>query len=338
MKKILVIGPSWIGDMVMAQSLFIHLRDRELSPRVDVLAPAWSGPILARMPEVAAHIEMPVGHGKLGLGTRLALGRDLRREKYDQAIVIPRSWKSALVPFVAGIPQRTGYLGEARYGILNDIRPLDEVRLPRTVDRYVALGIDRDGHLPPSIRSPRLTVDTANQARLFRELFLTIGRPIVGFVPGAEFGPAKRWPAEYFAELARRLIGLGRDVWLFGSGKDSEVCGRIASQAGEGVVDLSGKTTLAEVVDLIAATERMVTNDSGLMHIAAAVGSRVVALYGSSSPDNTPPLSPDAVVLKLDLECSPCYQRECPFGHYRCLTGLGVDRVFEAMRFEEAAY
>ncbi len=338
MKKILVVGPAWIGDMVMAQSLFMHLREREPSSRVDVLAPAWSGPVLARMPEVSSHVEMPVGHGALGLRTRLQLGRDLRREKYNQAIVIPRSWKSAIVPFVAGVSQRTGYLGETRYGILNDIRPLNEALLPRTVERYVALGLSKGDPLPPArIPEPRLSVDSANQARLRRELGLSAEGPVIGFVPGAEFGPAKRWPAEYFAELARALRGNGREVWLFGSAKDREICGRIAALAGDGVADLSGKTSLADAVDLIAATERMVTNDSGLMHIAAAVGSRVVAVYGSSSPGNTPPLSPDAVVLSLGLDCSPCYQRECPFGHYRCLTGIGVDRVFAAMRLEEVA-
>ena len=332
MKKILVVGPAWIGDMVMAQSLFMHLREREPESRVDVLAPSWSGPILARMPEVTAHITMPVGHGALGLGTRLRLGRELRRESYDQAIVIPRSWKSGIVPFAARIPQRTGFLGESRHGILNDIRPLDELLLPRTVDRYVALGLDSaEGLPPPRIPTPHLTIDPTNQARLRREFGLSTNRPAIGFVAGAEYGPAKRWPAEYFAELAKRLRASGREIWLFGSSKDSATCERIVALAGEGVVDLSGRTTLADAVDLIAATERLVTNDSGLMHIGAAVGSRLVAVYGSSSPRYTPPLSPDAVVLTLGLACSPCYQRECPFGHYRCLTELGVDRVLGAI-------
>jgi heptosyltransferase-2 len=334
--KILVVGPAWIGDMVMAQSLFIRLRERHPDARVEVVAPAWSAPVLARMPEVARHHPLPVGHGALGLGARIRLGYALRKEGFDQAIIIPRSWKSALVPFVGGIPRRTGYLGEMRYGILNDIRPLDEMLLPRTVDRYVALASDADEpFVRPRVTNPRLTVDHANQQRLFAAFSLSTTQPAIGFVPGAEYGPAKRWPPEHFAELARLLGERGREVWLFGSMKDRAICQEIVERAGEGVIDLSGRTDLGDAIDLIAATERMVSNDSGLMHVAAAVGTPVVGLYGSSSPGNTPPLSPDAVILSLGLECSPCYKRECPFGHYRCLTGIDVGLVLNAMRIQE---
>ena len=329
MQKILVAGPAWVGDMVMAQSLYMTLKQHDPETIIDVLAPAWSGPILKRMPEVRRHIEMPVGHGEFGLGARYRLGRQLRDEVYDQAIVIPRSFKSALTPFFAGISKRTGYKGEMRYGLINDMRVLDKSVLTQTVQRYVALGLERDAALPPeNIPQPELVVDEQNQQRLLAELSLGIEQPIVGFMPAAEYGPAKRWLPEYFAELAQKLVAQGHQVWLFGSAKDQPVCQQILVAAGEGVVNLCGKTRLEDVVDLIALTEQVVTNDSGLMHIAAATGRKIVAIYGSSSPGYTPPLTDNAEVVYLGLECSPCFERECPLEHYRCLRNISVEEVF----------
>ncbi len=330
--RILVVGPAWVGDMVMAQSLFMTLRERFPEAAIDVLAPAWSGPLLGRMPEVRHHIEMPVDHGALGLGARWRIGRRLRRERYDQAIVLPRSFKSALTPFFAKVPRRIGYLGESRYRLVNDIRPLDTAVLTQTVQRYVALGLERGAPLPPKIPLPHLETSADNQTRLLQDLALSTERPVAGFVPGAEYGPAKRWPAENFAALATRLLDEGWQVWLFGSVKDQPVCAEIAAQAGDRVIDLSGRTRLEDAVDLIALTELVVTNDSGLMHIAAATGRKVVALYGSSSPAFTPPLSDDARIMYLALECSPCFERECPLGHFDCLRGIGVDSVYSAAR------
>ncbi|MFC1747709.1 lipopolysaccharide heptosyltransferase II [Pseudomonadota bacterium] len=330
MNKILVVGPSWVGDMVMAQSLYMALRQRYPDVVIDVIAPAWSGPMLRRMPEVRRHIEMPVGHGVFGLAQRRQIGVSLRDEGYDQAIVIPRSFKSALVPFFAAIPCRTGYKGEMRYGLINDMRPLDKSVLTQTVQRYVSLGLMGGAELPPSvIPEPKLAVDSDNQASLREQFSLSKVCLVVGFVPGAEYGLAKRWPPEYFGELARRLVEQGKQVWLLGSEKDQTVCKQIVEQAGEGVISLAGRTSLEDVVDLIAMTELVVTNDSGLMHIAAATGRKVVAVYGSSSPGYTPPLTKKAEVLYLGLECSPCFERECPKGHYRCLKDIDVDMVFD---------
>ncbi len=329
MQKTLIAGPAWVGDMVMAQSLYKTLRLRNSNVVIDVLAPAWSGPILKRMPEVRRHIEMPIGHGEFGLMARYRLGKRLRLEAYDQAIIIPRSWKAALTPFFAGIPKRSGYKGEMRYGLINDIRPLDKSVLTQTVQRYVALGLEPDAGLPPQqIPLPELAIDAQNQQRLLAEFDLNLGKPVVAFMPAAEYGPAKRWPPEYFAELAQKLLANGKQVWLFGSAKDQPICQQIMTVAGQGVVDLSGKTKLEDAVDLIALTEQVVTNDSGLMHIAAATGRKIVAIYGSSSPAYTPPLTDKAKVVYLGLECSPCFERVCPLGHTRCLRGIGVEEVF----------
>jgi len=335
-RRFLVVGPSWVGDMVMAQSLFITLRQRYPEALIDVIAPKWSGDLLGRMPEVNDYIEMPLGQGQFELGVRYRLGRSLRGRGYDQAIIIPRSWKSAVVPAAATIPQRTGYRGEMRYGLLNDIRPLDKQVLTQTVQRYVALGLVDDAPLPPvEIPRPHLNVDRTNQTALMEHLSLSVDVPVIGFMPGAEYGPAKCWPIEYYGELANRLINEGYQVWLFGSPKDGPSCAGISAIAPQ-VVDLSGKTRLVDVVDLIALCKLVVCNDSGLMHVAAATGRHVVALYGSSTPDYTPPLTPKADICYLGLECSPCFERECPLdisrGHLQCLYNIPVDSVFEHCR------
>ena len=328
-KKILVVGPSWVGDMIMAQSLFITLKQQNPDVQIDVLAPVWSLPILQRMPEVTDTIEMPVRHGKLAMGARYQLGKQLRQRKYEQAIVTPRSWKSALVPFFAHIPQRTGYRGEMRFGLLNDIRLLDKAVLTKTVQRYVNLGLAKHDVQSLDIPHPVLEVDKQNQKELLGRLSLSLDLPVIGFMPGAEYGPAKCWPPEYFSKLAQRLIEAGHQVWIFGSDKDVKVAEEIASQvAVNGIYNLAGSTRLEDVIDLIALCEKVVTNDSGLMHVAAAVGKNLVAIYGSSTPDYTPPLSDHAEVLYLGLECSPCFKRECPYGHYECLRNITVDNVF----------
>jgi heptosyltransferase II len=330
-ERILVIGPAWIGDMVMAQSLFITLRRFQPGAIIDVLAPAWSLPLLARMPEVNEAISLPVGHGQLRLVTRYRLGTRLRQKHYDQAIVLPRSFKSALVPFFARIPRRTGYRGEWRRGLINDMRPLDKRVLRQTVQRYTALGMGTEARLPPDeIPQPRLSVDGRNQVRRRDQLGIPSDRPLVGFLPGAEYGPAKRWPVNYYAALARMLKGRGYGVCLFGSARDAAVCAEIKKQAEEAVVDLSGKTALVDAIDLIAAMDFVVTNDSGLMHVAAAVGCPMVAIFGSSTPAYTPPLTDRVEIVYLDLDCSPCFERDCPLGHLNCLKQIEADDVFEA--------
>lgn len=331
-ERILVVGPAWVGDMVMAQSLFITLRREHPGVEIDVLAPAWSAPLLARMPEVHEAVSLPVAHGELALRERWATGRRLRARRYDQAIVIPRSLKAALTPYFAHIPRRTGYRGEWRYGLLNDIRPLDKQRLPRTVQRYVALGGPAQAALPPVTPPPRLRIDEANRARQMERLGLAASAAAIAMMPGAEYGPAKRWPAQYFAETATAMIDAGYQVWLLGSDKDRSVAAEIAAVCPRGVVNLCGATRLEDVVDLLSAVRAAVTNDSGLMHVAAAVGTPLVAIYGSSTPAYTPPLTERARVLYLGLPCSPCFQRVCPLGHTNCLRDQTPATVVQALR------
>ncbi|WNB74996.1 lipopolysaccharide heptosyltransferase II [Methylomonas koyamae] len=328
--SILVVGPSWVGDMVMAQSLFIALKQQTPDCLIDVLAPAWSLPLLARMPQVRQGIAMPLGHGQFGLSARFRLGRQLQG-RYDQAIVLPNSWKSALVPFFAGIPLRTGYLGELRWGLLNDARRLDKKRLTMTVQRFVALGLAGDAKLPPDCPIPQLAIGTEQRQQAREKFSIDAVKKILALCPGAEYGPAKRWPAEHFAAVANAKIGEGWQVWLFGSDKDRPVADAIVELTGGVCRNFVGETTLAEAVDLLALADAVVSNDSGLMHVAAALDKKIVAVYGSSDPGFTPPLNPAAQILSLKLACSPCFKRNCPFGHTRCLTELGPAQVLAAL-------
>jgi lipopolysaccharide heptosyltransferase II len=329
--KILVVGPSWVGDMVMAQSLFITLKDDHPDCQIDVLAPPWSLSLLERMPEITEAIAMPLSHGQFGLMDRIKLGKKLRAEAYDQAIVLPNSWKSALIPYFAGIPLRTGYIGECRWGLLNDARKLNKSLLFMTVQRFVALGLPDSVQLPPGYPVPALFVDPNRQNAVVEKFDLTLSESILALCPGAEYGEAKRWPASYYAEVARHKIAQGWQVWLFGSDKDKEAAGQINREASGNCIDFTGRTSLAEAVDLMSLVNVVVTNDSGLMHVAAALDKKIIALYGSSDPNFTPPLNAKARVISLNLDCSPCFKRECPLGHTRCLTEIKPEQVINVI-------
>ena len=314
----------------MAQSLFMTLKAAQ-ECEIDVLAPGWSLPILARMPEVSRTLAMPLGHGELKLGVRYHLGRQLATVGYDQAIVLPGSLKSALIPAFAGIPVRTGFRGEMRYGLINDMRMLSKRRLPLTVQRFVTLGRGINKPLPDPLPRPRLRADTDNQQRLRQQFALSAELPAIAFMPGAEYGPAKQWPLPHFATLAEKLTEQGYQVWILGSEKDRAAGDIIAADMEARVHNLCGRTKLADAVDLLAMSDAAVTNDSGLMHVAAAVDTPLVALYGSSTPEHTPPLTERAMIRYLDLDCSPCFKRECPLGHTRCLTGITPASVLDAL-------
>lgn len=332
-EQILVVGPSWVGDMVMSQVLYIYLQHTRPGVAIDVLAPAWSEPLLQRMPEVRRAISMPVGHGELGLGRRWRLGRQLRARNYDQALLLPNSLKSALVPFFAGIPRRTGWQGEQRYGLLNDLRQLDEQALPLMVQRFLSLGQIAGEAIPETLPAPCLVVDEVQAGRVLQRFHLASDRPLLALCPGAEFGSAKRWPAAHYAELAERYLDLGWQVALLGSDKDQFVTQEIYElcEGHSDCVDLAGHTQLAEAVDLLSTATAVVSNDSGLMHIAAALARPLVVVYGATSPGFTPPLNDNAAVVVSEIECAPCFARECPLGHHGCMRYTPMQRVAEEL-------
>jgi heptosyltransferase-2 len=323
-EKILIVGPAWIGDMVMAQSLFKLLRQDDPAVSIDVVAPAWSQALLMRMDEVRNAIPMPLGHGQLGLRKRFVIGRRLRGAGYDRAIVLPRSMKAALVPFFADIPLRTGFRGEMRFGLLNDVRKLDRTILNQTVKRLIALGLP-SGTTLPEPPQPRLRIDEQSRSELLRRFDIEEGRAIVALMPGAAYGPAKCWPIEYFADIAGQLTRAGVQILVLGSEGERRVGEDIRKLAGDSVRNLCGMTRLEDAVDILSATRVVVSNDSGLMHVAAAAGTHVVAIYGSSSPKFTPPLTNHKTIYYLGLECSPCFSRECPLQHLRCLRDIKPD-------------
>ncbi|MCC7328581.1 MAG: lipopolysaccharide heptosyltransferase II [Gammaproteobacteria bacterium] len=325
-EKILVVGPAWIGDMVMAQSLLRLLRQRDPQALIDLTGPPWSVPLAARMPEVRRGIALDVRHGELAFGVRRRLGRELRNTGYDRAIVLPRSLKAALLPWFARIPVRTGFATEGRRWLLTDPRPLDRALLDQTVRRFLALGLPRGAPLPDPPPFPVLTVDADNRAALLGRLGLGHA-PAVALMPGAAYGPAKQWPIGHFAGLAADIVSGGEEVWVLGSAAERPLGEHIRAVAGTGVHNLCGQTRLEDSVDLLSAARAAVTNDSGLMHVAAAAGTRVIALYGSSSPHFTPPLTDRCSIHYLALDCSPCFQRECPLGHLHCLRGITVAAV-----------
>ncbi len=336
--KIFVVGPSWVGDMVMAQSLFKALRQRFPEALIDVLAPAWSRPIIEAMPEVHQAIDMPLGHGALEIKTRRALGHSLRKESYDWAIVLPNSLKSALIPWFANIPRRTGWKGEMRYGLLNDLRKLDKSIFSLMVQKYVGLAYDKVT-TPDSFECPNPALEPASEniSRALQKYSLNTEQSILALCPGAEFGRAKKWPERHYAEIAKRHIQEGGQVWLFGSQNDQQACDEIValvdqSASAVAVKNLAGRTSLQEAVALMSQANKAVANDSGLMHVAAGLGVPIVALFGSTSPDYTPPLSEKSVVIKAEIDCSPCFKRDCPFGHYKCLEEMAPDKVWSAVK------
>jgi heptosyltransferase-2 len=315
--------------MVMAQSLFIDLKQRQPECQIDVLAPAWTAALIDRMPEVTELIAGNFNHGKLSLGERIQLAKSLRLKGYTNAILLPNSLKSALVPAVAKIPTRTGYIGEQRWGLLNDIRKLNKQTLPMTVQRFVALGLEKGAEVRSvaSIPAPKLVVDHGMAQAVLDKNQLSvdkkgIAQKVLVLCPGAEFGPSKQWPVTHYAEVANHYLNKGWQVWLLGSDKDRLVCQELDALCGHNTEVLAGKTSLPEAVDLISFASLVVANDSGLMHIAAALQKPLVAVYGSTDPGHTPPLSSNHAVARLALDCSPCFKRECPLQHLDCLRQL----------------
>lgn len=325
MTRSLIIAPQWIGDAVMTEPLLRRLHGR--GERLTVGALPWVAPVYRAMPQVADVIEFPFQHGGLQLKARRSLGRQLQGQ-FDTAYVCPNSLKSALLPFLASVPNRVGYLGEARVGLLTHrLKNPGKDRRPPMVAFYSALsgeqGIDQD--------RPRLQLPPSEVAQDLAALGVS-AQGFHVFAPGAEYGPAKRWPAEHFAALARELV---LPVILLGSGKEAALCEHIAQAAPGRCQNWAGKTTLRQALSLIAASKNVVSNDSGLMHVAAAFGVPQVAVFGSSSPLHTPPLSDQAQVLWLKnepgyqpaLDCAPCFARACPLGHTRCLNDARPARV-----------
>jgi len=339
MQRTLVISPNWIGDAVMAQPLLRRLKERHPDRPIDVVAPTWVAPVWRAMREVDTVLESPFKHGALQWKERKAFAKILKARGYADSYVLPNTLKFALIPWLAGIPRRVGYKGEMRYGLVN-VMHHDDKTAPRPMAQFYQALADapvRDLVRPGRLPEPVMTVAPEEAQAALARLQLPGGAHVV-FAPGAEFGPAKRWPSTYFAELAQTILAHRPDVQilLLGSPKDRAVCDEITAIVPQ-AHNLAGSTSLAEAIALISRAAAVVTNDSGLMHIGAALGRPVVAIYGPTDPRHTPPLSQLAQILWLHLECSPCQQRECPLGHQHCMKQILPQAVWQPLQSMLAA-
>lgn len=342
MNKILIISPSWVGDMMMSQALYKTLKANQPDCQIEVLAPAWCEPLLAKMPEVHRSIVMPIGHGEFNFKKRQKLAQQFSKEQYNQAIVLPNSFKSALIPFMAKIPKRTGWKGEMRYFLINDRRILDKNAFPLMVERYIALGYEKERincacDLPKPLLYPCLKVNEVEIQQTLNTFNLCSDKKYIGFCPGAEFGPAKRWPDYHYAVLAVKLIKLGYHILIFGSNKDAGVGEAILQKVKSiskqdslsNIINLAGQTNLDQAVNLIAQCCSVVTNDSGLMHVAASLNRPLIALYGPSSPDFTPPLSDKVKIIRLITGYHKVRKGDQASGYHQSLIDIFPDLVFE---------
>ena len=329
--RVLIVGPSWVGDMVMSQSLLKTLCVNNENIEITVLAPAWSRALLERMPEVKNTIELPFAHGELKILQRREFAQQLKGQ-FDTAIILPNSFKSALIPYFAGTPRRIGWRGEFRNSILSDCRKLEPKKYPLMVQRYIALGLESTAELNFEIPQPGLISNRQKAENTAESFGLDPTKKSLVICPGAEFGDAKQWPERHFARLCELAIQDKWQIWIVGSDKDQPIADAIRKQVDVDLrpfcTDITGQTSLGQAVDLLSLARIVVSNDSGLMHIAAAVGIPVVALYGSTSPDFTPPLAERVKSVTTDISCRPCFQRNCPLGHKRCLTEISADRVY----------
>lgn len=331
MQKILIDAPAWVGDMVMSQVLMRLLKQQQPECQIDVMAPTWTAPILGCMPEIDNVLLTPFKHGDLALRKRHQFAQSIRGEGYDQAIMLRNSFKSALIPFFARIPKRTGWLGEKRYGLLNDIRHLDKIKYPLMIERFAALGLPKQSELPAELPKPFLSLCKQEQQHIRSRLEIDTTQPVLVLCPGAEYGPSKQWPADHFAQVAVKLLAGGYQVWIMGSNKDYVIADKINELTGHQCQNFAGKTSLLEAIHLLDLASVVLTNDSGLMHVAAALQKPLVAVYGGSSPKFTPPLTDRKQLLQTNLSCQPCFKRTCQFGHYQCLTDISAENAIKAI-------
>jgi len=331
--KILIVGPSWVGDSVISQSLFKVIKLNCADSKIDVLAPKWTKDIFERMEEVSETMLLPFDHGDFKFGDRAKLGKSFKEKSYDQSIVLPNSMKSAIVPFYADIPLRTGWRGEYRYILLNDLRKLNEVSYPRMVDRFMALGLQEYDKLPSETPHPSLEIDEENLNRLSSKHGIDLNKPSLAFCPGAEFGPAKRWPSHYFSEVAKEFSSKGWQILLLGSSNDILVGEQIEQSLdpNNSVLNLIGKTSLVDALDILSVPQLVLSNDSGLMHITAALNTKLLALYGPSSPDFTPPLSDNSVIIRKGEGYSKVRRGLDPDGYHQSLLDIKPSKVIERL-------
>ncbi len=335
-KPILIIPYMWIGDFVRCHTVVKLLRQRHPNSPIDILTTPTAAPLLGYMPDVRKGVVVDLPRKRLAFQQHALLARRLQSEGYGQALVMPRTWKSALAPYLAGIPRRTGFLGEARFGLINDLR-FGERRLPRMVDRCAMLALGKDEEAPSAWPLPQLTVPPSAIGSWHDRLALTNSRPAIAFAPGA-IGPSKRWPATHFAQVATTLVAEGHSVWVLGGPQEKEIAAEIVRADPSHIHDLTGPD-LHNAILAIAAARAVVSNDSGLLHVAAALSRPAIGIFGPTSPWHWAPLNPISAVIETasELPCRPCHKPVCRLGHHRCMRDIEAERVAVAIRCVIAA-
>jgi heptosyltransferase II len=340
MQGILIIAPNWIGDAVMTQPLLAALKSQYPASTIDVLASTWVAPIYRACSEVNHVIEANFQHKQLQWGLRKQLANDLRLRGYQACFILPNSLKSALIPWMANIPFRIGYRGELRFGLINiALNNPSKINRPPMVEHYLALSQLLSDREPLAVNTltPKLNVSSSAKQSIDKKLSDANidSKSVFVFCPGAEYGPTKRWPASHFAELATHLAQElpNANIILLGSKSDHQLAEEILQQSQDSVKihNWCGNTSLDEAIALIGLAKVVVSNDSGLMHIAAALKTPQIAIFGSSDPAHTPPLSENAKVIWLNLPCSPCHKKECPLGHLKCLNDMLPQHVLATL-------
>ena len=335
----LIIAPAWIGDMVMSQSLYRYLKQLHPQCKIDLVCNTACAQLTPFMPEINRTHILDIPHGTFGFKLRKTLGKSLKSCQYTHAIILPNSWKSALVPFFANIKIRIGFLGEFRHFLLTHSHKLNKQRYPLMIERFCALAHLKTNQLPPhtqDIPLPYPFFQFNFQTKVAAEPSLSTNQYIL-ICPGAEYGPAKRWPSQYYREIAKKLLLHGYDIKILGAQKEYDIAQAITdgleSSPKTKFDNLAGKTNLSEVIQLMNHAACIVSNDSGLMHIANALNKPVVIIYGSSSTQFTPPLNARAIALfRTDLACRPCFKRTCQFSHYDCLSGIKPETVLKKIK------
>ena len=327
-QKLLIIPQNWLGDIVMSQTLLKKIKSNNPKTSIDILVNSSLKNLVERMPEINKVIILDCNHRELGLFKRLRLAKEIKKSSYDRSIVLSRSLKSSLIPYFAKIPIRTGELGELRYLFINDLKEFSKESRRKTASRYISMYSGKNEELSGNYY-PSLDSNSENIKNLSEKYDLKKDKKVIIFAPGAAFGPSKMWPVNKFRELGKKLNNDFK-ILILGSNNEKSIGNDIVTN--KNMVNLCGKTSIADAVDLMHISKFCVSNDSGLMHLAAATNTKSISIYGSTSPDFTPPLTKNKDIHYKGMSCSPCFEKKCKYGHYNCLVDIHSDDVFKSFK------